>query len=191
MAGIVFVMTLAVGCADRPVVSTEATSSVPPMTTSSVPPVTEYSIVSDSMSPALRIGDRVIWDPIDAADIGRGDIVVFLRPPYDPPSDPTDPPLLISRVIGIPGDIVSARSGGLVVNGERVPNTYVPEGGFESLFPKPVSVLERYVMVLADHHATSSESDRPPESETGLVSTDLIRGRVVQRVAPPDRVGPL
>lgn len=52
----------------------------------------------------------------------RGDIVVF-----DPPGDDDQPddPLLIKRLIGLPGDHIQIRDGGVYVNGVRLIEPYL------------------------------------------------------------------
>jgi signal peptidase I len=87
-----------------------------------------YLIPSESMERTLLIGDFLLVDkqllaPSDALsrtllpyrEVQRGDIVVFHHP---------RPPLLIKRVVGIPGDRIRVDEGHLSVNGLRVPEPY-------------------------------------------------------------------
>ena len=59
---------------------------------------------SGSMLPTLQIGDRLIANKLSST-IHRGDIVVFRRAPGD--NDP-EYPVLVKRVIGLPGETVSS-----------------------------------------------------------------------------------
>ena len=93
-----------------------------------------FSIPSGSMLPRLLVGDYLFiskWDygysrhslpfslplipgRVFASTPERGDVVVFKAPP----SDSED---WIKRVIGLPGDTIQMRSGGLILNGKPVP----------------------------------------------------------------------
>ena len=66
-----------------------------------------FYIPSRSMEPTLRIGDRVLVNKLSYKmhDINRGDIVVFERPPDEPPDAIKD---LIKRVIALPGETISS-----------------------------------------------------------------------------------
>ena len=100
-----------------------------------------FYIPSRSMEPTLRIGDRVLVNKLSYKmhDINRGDIVVFERPPDEPPDAIKD---LIKRVIALPGETISSENGHVFIDGrpleepylepgtltENLPPTLVPEG---------------------------------------------------------------
>src|SRR5690606_11193607 len=84
-----------------------------------------YSIPSTSMVPTLEIGDRVVVSKLEK-DPGRGDIVVFERPPTAPAA-PGDPDVLIKRVIGLPGERVTSRDGRVYVDGNLLQEDYLPD----------------------------------------------------------------
>ncbi|MFP6808106.1 MAG: signal peptidase I [Pseudomonadales bacterium] len=85
-------------------------------------------VPTGSMKPTILEGDRVVvnklaydlkipfttWHLTEWADPSRGEIVTFYSP--------DDEKLLIKRVIGIPGDVVSMRNNQLFINQE--PATY-------------------------------------------------------------------
>ena len=93
-------------------------------------------IPSGSMIPTLQIGDYVIVEKwaynarlpftesaqLNWASPRRGDIVVLLAPPGNARGDD-----LIKRVVGVSGDTIEIRAGGLVVNGEAVPRERQPD----------------------------------------------------------------
>ena len=81
--------------------------------------VKPYRIPSESMENTLLIGDRVLVDRISwrFSDPARQDIVVF-HPPFDGP-------VLIKRVIGMPGDEISLNDGAVYVNGTKLDEPYV------------------------------------------------------------------
>lgn len=108
-------------------------------------------IPSESMVPALQVGDRVIvnkfaygysrfsvpWGVDRILPLGdgrimgrspeRGDVVVFMHPHYRR--------VMIKRLIGVPGDRLEMRNEQLYMNGEPVPTEFVrdfrynPRGG--------------------------------------------------------------
>lgn len=67
----------------------------------------------DSMNPTYYDGDMLLGknDP-KASDIKRGDVVTFMY----------DNKLLIKRVVGVPGDVISYQNGTIYVNGEAEKN---------------------------------------------------------------------
>ena len=90
-----------------------------------------YRIPSGSMIPSMLIGDwlfvnKLRYGPhVPFTDVNlpgyaeprRGEIVVFVSPPQvDQPEDPT--PILVKRLIGMPGDTLYSRDGIVHINGE-------------------------------------------------------------------------
>jgi len=90
-----------------------------------------YRIPSGSMIPSMLIGDwlfvnKLRYGPhLPFTDINlpgyaeprRGEIVVFVSPlQIDQPEDPT--PILVKRLIGMPGDTLHSRDGVVHINGE-------------------------------------------------------------------------
>lgn len=89
-----------------------------------------YRIPSGSMIPSLLIGDWLFVNKLrygphipftrinlpGYADPARGEVVVFISPPQiDQPDDPT--PILVKRLIGMPGDTLFSRAGVVHING--------------------------------------------------------------------------
>ena len=105
-----------------------------------------FLIPSESMEHTLLVGDfllvnKQIFAPSGSArnlehlilpyrDVERGDIVVFHHP---------DPPYLVKRVVGIPGDRIRIDDGRVSVNGEALNEPYV---AFEPIAPNPF--LDRF-----------------------------------------------
>jgi signal peptidase I len=98
-----------------------------------------YRIPSGSMEPTLLVGDWLFVNKLrfgphvpfthkllpGYANPKRGDVAVFVSPPQDPairiaPDEVT--PILVKRIVGIPGDTLLMRRGLLTVNGEVVPS---------------------------------------------------------------------
>jgi signal peptidase I len=97
-----------------------------------------YRIPSGSMEPTLQVGDWLFVNKLRLgphipftksslpgyAEPRRNDVVVFVSPPQVPairisPDDVT--PMLVKRIVGIPGDTLFMRDGRLFVNGSLVP----------------------------------------------------------------------
>ena len=98
-----------------------------------------YVIPSGSMENTLLVADHLVvdritlmppasWMPlIRYREPRRGDIVVFIKPVYQPGIDPTDADgtpqyiPLVKRLIGVPGDHIHLRNGIVIVNGVAQP----------------------------------------------------------------------
>lgn len=82
------------------------------------------SIPSESMLPNLRVGDRALIVAHIAAP-RRGEVVIFQHPNSDK--------VMITRIVGLPGDTVQMKDGRLILNGAIVERrlirdvTYLPD----------------------------------------------------------------
>ena len=81
-----------------------------------------YLIPSPSMSPTLQPGDRVVVDKLFST-VHRGDIIVFNRAPGD-----TDLqyPVLVKRVIGLPGETIASSGDTIYINGKPITQSWLP-----------------------------------------------------------------
>jgi len=107
-------------------------------------------VPTGSMIPTILEGDRIVVDKLaydlrvpfslirvaQWGDPQRSDIVTF--------ESPKDGKLLVKRVIGIPGDIVSMRNNRLTINGE--PGRY--DDVDTTLLPEPVAAAMNNIEVL-------------------------------------------
>ena len=84
--------------------------------------VQAFVVPSPSMTPTLQPGDRIIVDKLSST-IHRGDIVVFHRAPGD--HDP-EYPVLVKRVVGLPGETISQRGSTIDVDGVAVAQPWLP-----------------------------------------------------------------
>lgn len=113
-------------------------------------------------------------------DIRRGEIIAFYN----------NDKILLKRVVGLPGDTISIDNDGvLYVNGERQAETYVMTLSLEPCdISFPVEVQKDSYFVLGDRRTTSMDS----RSESiGLVARDKIIGKVLFRVWPFSKLGPV
>ena len=152
--------------------------------------VKPYRIPSASMEDTLLIGDRVLVDRISwrFSQPQRGDIVVF-HPPFDGP-------VLIKRIIGLPGDEISVSGGFVSINGKRLDEPYVrrvngrqePSEPFSNGLPwslqKPFKVPAESYFVMGDNRTDSGDS-----REFGPIKRAQFVGRAFAKYWPPGRIG--
>ena len=160
-----------------------------------------FYIPSGSMEPQLEVGDRVLVSrtAYRLHDVNRGDIVVFPSPTGADGDDGNivtrvagdlmeaiairkpDEDELIKRVIGLPGESISARDGSVVIDGRRLEEPYLSDEVVTQDFG-PLKVPEGHVFVMGDNRPNSSDS-----RVIGPIEIDTIVGRAVARIWPPDR----
>jgi signal peptidase I len=101
-----------------------------------------YVIPSGSMENTLLVGDHLVVDQINLApptnwmplvhyrEPRRGDIVVFIKPVFQPGLDSMDADgkpkytILVKRLIGVPGDHIHLRDGIVILNGVAQPQPH-------------------------------------------------------------------
>lgn len=167
-----------------------------------------FYIPSESMVPTLNVGDRVLVNKLsyDFHDVNRGDIVVFEAPTCAQDGDIKD---FVKRVIGLPGDTITADAdGSVLVDGQRLKEPYLPDTtstSFESVPPSnPVCadasganacgqpangemgcvVPAGTVLVLGDNRLYSKDG-----RVFGPINRELIVGRVFVRIWPVGDLG--
>lgn len=155
-----------------------------------------FWIPSPSMSPTLVENDRVLVNKLSYkfGDVERGDVVVFERPPNEPPSDIKD---LIKRVIALPGERVSIMDGKVSIDGkvldepyvhglqtvlDSCPITYVPGIDTKEGFKVPAD----HLLVLGDNRINSHDGRC-----FGPIDEDLVVGRAFFLMWPPGHAGGL
>jgi len=134
-----------------------------------------------SMAPLLSDQERIFINKFvyRFEAISRGDVVVFWYPLDRSKS-------FIKRVIGLPGETVEIRQGTLFVDGQAVPEPYVP-AMYEDLSDfGPVRVPHDSYFVMGDHRISSNDS-----RVFGPVASHFIYGRAVFAYWPVDHFGSL
>lgn len=175
--------------------------------------VQPFLIPSASMSPTLRVGDRVVVNKL-AYRFGnhpqRGDVVVFDGTGSFVEEEPEGDPVVgllraggallgltkqsetdyVKRVVGVGGDRVRCcdERGRLEVNGVPVTEEYLYEGDEASSVPFDVQVPEGRLWTMGDHRSDSSDSrDHLGSPGGGTVPVDAVIGRVDWICWPPGR----
>jgi signal peptidase I len=143
-----------------------------------------FYIPSDSMLPTLRRDDRVLVNKLSYKlhPVHRGDIVVFTAPPG------VDPHVkdLVKRVIGLPGETISARTGHVYIDGHVLPEPYLPKGTYTDFFGLgPYKVPPDEYFVMGDNRGNSHDSRLFPSH--AIRKKDIV-GRVFIRIWPLSRV---
>jgi signal peptidase I len=167
-----------------------------------------FYIPSESMVPALEVGDRVLVNKLsyDLHDLNRGDIVVFEAEPnvewhHAGIAD------LVKRVIALPGETVTqCETTRVCIDGRVLNESYLPEGTVTTMpsnLPyitnaqgKKVLVCEAdspqggctvppgKVFVMGDNRTNSQDA-----RANGPIKESSIVGRVFLRIWPPGRIG--
>jgi signal peptidase I len=145
-----------------------------------------FFIPSGSMLPTLQIGDRIVVDKLsyELHGVGRGDIVVFRRPPLER-ADYSD---LVKRVIGLPGDTIWSVGGRVYIDGKPLAEPWLRQPlpvtspspvpyAFSLAHPYTVPAGEYFVM---GDNRTNSEDSR----YFGAISGNLIVGKMAFVVWP-------
>ncbi|MCL1593040.1 MAG: signal peptidase I [Actinomycetia bacterium] len=161
-----------------------------------------FYIPSSSMENTLQINDRVLVNKVtyEIGDISRKDVIVFDDPRggfEQPDEDAIDSAVrnllesiglatpqseFIKRVIGVPGDVVEASSGDLIVNGEAQDEPYRknPERPIPDF--APVVVPEGHLFVMGDNRGASQDS-----RFFGPIPIDTVVGKAFVIIWPPSR----
>ena len=155
-----------------------------------------YRIPTSSMEPTLhcgkpgdacrsRVSDRVIANRIVYRfhAPARGDIIVFNAPARVAAACNASG-AFVKRIVGLPGDKVSMRSGRVLINGVRLREPYLAAAyrGHESgAWPR---APRNGYFVLGDNRTMSCDSRR-----WGVVPRESIIGRADIRYWPPGRIG--
>jgi signal peptidase I len=134
-----------------------------------------------SMAPLLSDQERIFINKFvyRFEPISRGDVVVFWYP-----LDRTKS--FIKRVIGLPGETIEIRRGVVYVNGQMVPEPYVPPRYTDVSDYGPAKVPAGSYFVMGDHRISSNDS-----RVFGPVASQFIYGRAVFAYWPVDHFGSL
>lgn len=141
-----------------------------------------YTVPTESMSPTITAGDRVLAERIDGLAVERGDVVVFTQQSWG------DMPL-VKRVVAVGGDkVVCCTDGKLTVNGKKIDEAYLPKGqDAEAMGIPEITVPEGRLFLLGDERSGSLDSTAHlTEAGSGTVPRSSVDARVDAVVWPMD-----
>ncbi|WP_350344003.1 signal peptidase I [Proteinivorax tanatarense] len=133
-------------------------------------------IPSSSMEPTLKPGDIVVIEKISRG-IERGDVVVFKTPKLHNGEE-----YIIKRVIGLPGETLQVKNGRLLINGDKVQESY-NKNSFKDNFG-PITLAQESYFVMGDNRNNSVDS-----RNIGAISLEQINGRYIFRI-PISKLNP-
>jgi signal peptidase I len=135
-------------------------------------------IFGNSMTPTLQNGEIIFSVKTD--DFEQGDIIAFYY----------NNKILIKRVICGPGDWFNMDPDGTVyVNTVKIDEPYVLEPAYgDTNIQLPFQVPDGKIFVLGDHRSTSVDSRN---TAVGCVAEEQVVGKIVFRIWPLDRIGPV
>ncbi|MFF3177396.1 signal peptidase I [Streptomyces sp. NPDC057900] len=112
-----------------------------------------YTVPTESMTPTVNAGDRVLAQRVDGSEVRRGDVVVFTDPAWG------DMPM-VKRVVGVGGDKVACceKDGRLTINGIPVAEPYLRSDGPASANGFTAQVPKGQLFLLGDDRLVSLDS---------------------------------
>ena len=135
-------------------------------------------IYGQSMNSTLVSGELVV--SLKGANFQTGDIIAFYY----------NNNVLVKRVIANSGDWVDIDlDGNVYVNQQKIDEPYLEEKAFgEPTIDFPYQVPDERVFVLGDNRAVSIDSRH---LSVGCVTSEQIVGKIVFRVWPLNKIGPI
>lgn len=124
-----------------------------------------HRVKGESMSPNFEDGELLLTEKVTYRfdDMKRGDIVVF-EAPIGRKVD------FIKRIIGLPGETVSIKNGGVYINGEKLNENYI---NLQTQGEEERNLGPDEYFVFGDNRGASSDS-----RVFGPIKRKVIRGRV-------------
>ena len=157
--------------------------------------INPYRIPSSSMEPTLHCArpgaeceasssDRVLACRFcfDLRAPRRGDIVVFHTPPEAAIKCGAGG-VYVKRLIGLPGDVWSERTGAVYIDGRRLREPYVPPQARDAFVYPPRRIPAGHYFFMGDNRRYSCDSRR-----WGTVPRSDLIGLVVATYWPPSRI---
>jgi len=141
-----------------------------------------FFIPSTSMYPALKAGDTVAvnLDAYASSSPARGDIVVLRTPSRETQVCGGQPvPGLVTRIIGLPGETISARKGEVYITGNRLAEPWLPKTAstYTANFG-PAHIPAGQYFLMGDNRVASCDSRM-----WGTVPGSYIVGKVMRVVS--------
>lgn len=143
-------------------------------------------VKENSMQPTLYANNYLLVNKqaYRFGDEKRGDIIVFQSELED---EDGNQKLLIKRIIGLAGDIISIKDGKVFLNGEELKEDYIKEEETPGDI-KDYKVPEGQLFVMGDNRRVSIDSRDP---DVGCVKEDTVMGKAFVRLYPFSEIGGL
>jgi signal peptidase I len=149
-------------------VNTSATTNTHPSTIPTIKASSSerFKITGGNMEPTFMLGQFVTAHVWIGQSLHRGGVVVFQPPPDENCGGPA-PTYLISRVIALPGDVISLSGGYVYIDGKRLDETWLPapeQGtspgptGSGSNLSQPYQIPANNYFVMGDNRTDSCDS---------------------------------
>lgn len=123
-----------------------------------------YSIPSESMTPALQVGDHIVVTTYRFSQPARGEVIVFRAPT-------NEGELVVKRIIGLPGDLVDSRLGRVRIGERTLAEPYVASQATTGAISAQIVPAHSY-FVLGDNRNSSYDS-----RHWGALPRHLVVGR--------------
>ncbi len=111
----------------------------------------------------------------------RGDIIVFHS---DLTTAKGKEKLLIKRVIGLPGDVITIANGNVYINGEKIEENYIKDGRTDGDI-RDLEVGKGELFVMGDNRLVSVDSRT---AAVGTVKLDKVLGKAFVRLYPFNKI---
>lgn len=161
--------------------------------------VEAYFVPSGSMEPTIRIGDRILANKLvpRLREPVRHEIVMFEAPAWVSGGEK----VFVKRIVGLPADRLQVLDGTLRRNGTPVAEPYIKdpplylwppdarEGGEVVVPPGSVVVLGDNRNNSNDAHSWTRPGADGRREPAPFLPVETIRGKLVYRYWPPDRMG--
>jgi len=133
-------------------------------------------VTGTSMTPTLSNGELVLG--LKNSKIQKGDIIAFYY----------NNKVLLKRVIGTAGDIVSMdNDGNVYINDELLDEPYLISKDYgECDIEFPYQVPESRLFVMGDHRTVSIDSR---STAVGCIAEEYIIGKIFMRIYPFNKIG--
>lgn len=135
-------------------------------------------IYGTSMTPTMSNGDIVF--SLKSAEFKPGDVLAFYY----------NNKILVKRVIAGPADWVDIdKEGTTYVNGVPLNEPYVQDKAYgDTNIELPYQVPDGKIFVMGDHRTTSVDSRN---TAVGCVAQEQVVGKILFRIWPMDKIGPV
>lgn len=138
-------------------------------------------VPSGSMENLIMTDDRILGNRMAYwnADPQRGDVSIFYAPELSRSSDPTvrAQEYFVKRVIGLPGETVTIKEGGIYINGTLLEEPYLDDGTV-TYGEKEFQVPAGHYFMVGDNRNNSIDSRSESWGEHRYISREAFRAKV-------------